>query len=80
MDPKSELSSAETEKRQASKRPWLVIGGLAALLMVAMLCLVAVAGIGGLLWLRTAQPATVAPPSTPAASDAPASVSAAASR
>ncbi len=71
MDPKSVLSSAETEKRQASKRPWLVIGGLAALLIVAMLCLVAVAGIGGLVWLRTAQPATEAPLSTPAASDAP---------
>jgi hypothetical protein len=75
MNPENDLSSSEAGRGHASKRPWLVLGGLTALFFAAMLCLVAVAGVGGLLWLRTAQPAIVAPaPAAPArdlATDAP---------
>jgi TolB protein len=75
MNPENDLSSSEAGRGHVSKRPWLVLGGLAALFFAAMLCLVAVAGVGGLLWLRTAQPAIVAPaPAAPArdlATDAP---------
>jgi TolB protein len=47
-------------------------GGLAVVSMAVVLCLAAVAGIGGLLWLRSAQPAIVLPaPAAPVSDPAP---------
>lgn len=66
MNPNSD-DVAESKIKRAPARRWLVLGGLAAVLMAAVLCVVAVAGIGGLLWLRSAQPAAVATaPAAPA--------------
>jgi TolB protein len=68
MDGKSDNSSSGTGRGGALNRRWLALGGLAAALLVVMLCLVAVAGIGGLLWLRPAQ--TTAVPAAPPVGEA----------
>ncbi|HSN78640.1 MAG TPA: hypothetical protein VL334_26515 [Anaerolineae bacterium] len=72
MDPKSDLASSETGRGRPANRRWLALGGLTAVLLAAVLCVAAVAGIGSLLWLRSAQSAIVAPvPAAPAPDVAP---------
>lgn len=81
MESQSDMTSSETKKSQTARRPWLVLGGLAALAMTALLCLIAMAAlIGSFFWLRTAQPAapalfpagaaTLAAPAVPAVPEA----------
>jgi TolB protein len=72
MKPKSDPSTFETGRDRTSRRPWLVLGGLAVVLLLVMLCLVAAAGVGGFLWLRSAQVATTEAPAQVAAPVAPA--------
>lgn len=60
MNPSSDSSEAQAQRDRT--RRWLVVGGLVAILLAAMACLVmAAAGIGGLLWLRSARPTVEAP-------------------
>ncbi len=73
MDPKSDYSRSETDKERPARRHWLTLGGLAVAAAVVVLCLTAVAGVGGLLWLRSTQPASALPAAaTPITDPAPA--------
>lgn len=51
MNPMSE--DPANKRGRSTIRRWVALGGLAAVLLVAVLC-VAAAGVGGLLWLRSA--------------------------
>lgn len=72
MDDRNEISSSQTATRRSSGRQLALLGGLAAVLLLAMVCLAAVAGVGGFLWLRSAQVATIETPAQVAAPVAPA--------
>ena len=71
MNPMNEVPASKPD-RSATRR-WVALGGLAAVLLAAVLC-VAAAGVGGLLWLRSAPAQTAALLPTASAQDVPTAV------
>ena len=67
MDDRNEASISQIPTGRSSGRQLALLGGLAALLLLVMLCLAAVAGVGGFLWLRSAQVASTEAPAPVAA-------------
>lgn len=69
MDENEKTLSAQTPRRPLAASQVALFGGLAALLLLALLCMAAVAGAGGALWLRNARLAasteTLSPPVEP---------------
>lgn len=56
MNEHQETLSTPTPPRRPSKRLLALLGGAVALLLLAVMCAVAVVGVGGALWLRSARP------------------------
>jgi TolB protein len=71
MDTRNNAVKSETDSIKPANRPWLALGGLAVVLMTLALCgLVAMASVGGALWLRNAR--TTTPPALAPAVPSPA--------